>query len=231
MIVAIVEDEKYFNDMLIATLREWNVRKTDMVILPFYSGEEIVDQYRVDQSPFDIIFMDIRLGGISGIEASRRLRSLGYENEIVFTTNHTDFEYMQQSHIVRALNYFTKPVTVQNIEYCMDYLSRSRAYTYSFNGKRISVPYKEILCFESRKNYVGIITVFRDDKKLKFKSNMTSVIDQLPDVFVQCHRSYIVNMSHVLKIEEKDIYLRCEKTPLIIGDTFLDNVLQAFSRI
>lgn len=232
MKIAIVDDEKYFVDEIISLLTTWNTKQLRLEIFPFLSGEALLEHYNTQHIDFDLIFMDITLGGIDGLDASRKLRARGYENEIVFTTNHQDFKYAQESLRVRALNYYAKPISLQDISVCMENLLHSKAFTYFYNSKRYSVLYKEILFFESKRNYIHLHLINPDSNLPMYKSNMDSLCQKLPNFFVRCHRSFIVNMHHLLKIEDKKLFLRgLYHNPITIGEIFLDDVLNYLTKM
>lgn len=233
MKIAIVDDEKYFIDEMIGLLHNWSDKKISLDIFAFSSGEEMIAQYESGAIPFDLLFLDITLGGgMDGLEAARRLRTLGYEGEIVFTTNHQDFKYAQQSLRVRALNYYAKPISPEDIASCMETLLQNNAFTYLYNGKRHSIPYKEILFFESKRNYVKLHLKNPEDTVPMYKSNMVDLCKALPKTFIRCHRSYVVNMLHVVAIEEQKLYLRGRpNAPLNIGEMYLEDILSYFTKL
>lgn len=232
MNIAIVDDENFFIHELSQTLCEWNNDKIDINIFPFLSGEEIIEGYRTDDYKFDLIFMDITLGGIDGLETAQVLRLLGYEREIAFTTNHRVFEYAQQSMNVYPIGYYAKPVIMSDVASCMSALLQNKAFTYFYNSKQFSIPYKQILYFESKKNYIKLHTIDQNSKLPMYRSNMESLFLSLPPTFLRCHRSYIVNMLHVTLVEEKKLYLRniANKT-LSIGDMYLNDILNYYTNI
>lgn len=230
MTIAIVEDEPFFMQSLQKTLLDWKPDDIIMQILPFYTGEEIVKRYHVERIDFDIVFIDIQLDGINGIEVAKQLRKLDYGNAIVFTTNHKEFEFMQQGYGVSALHYFAKPVTKENIESCMELLEQNKKYSYYYNGKPITIPYKEILWFDSKRNYIHIQLCDPDIEMPDHKISMPNLLKTLPNSFIQCHRSIVVNMTHVLMIEDKSLYIRNINDPLPIGDKYLNDVLSTFNR-
>ena len=191
----------------------------------FPSGEEIL-QIK-DQMGFDIVFLDIKLDGIDGIETAQRLRALGYENAIVFTSNHREYEFVQKGFDVRALNYFAKPITTENIEACMRLLNIGKSHKYLFNGRLSSIPYHEITYFECSRNYIIIHTHRKEPKLPRYKYSMANLAAELPESFVQIHRSYIVNITHIAKIEGRMLYVnsdgKVQKLP--ISESHLPKVI------
>ncbi len=235
MKIAIVEDEKIYMEDLQNTLFGWKPDNMELEVASFYTGEEIVKRYCSECSEYDLIFMDIKLDGIDGLEAARQLREAGYEGAIAFLTSHTDFKYVQDGYNVSALHYFEKPIKKENIEACINLLATNNHFKhlyfkYLYNGKEIFISCKEILYFESQRNYIVIHTLNSKLSPYKYKGNISSVLSQVPKSFVQCHRSYVVNMTHVVLIKNKDLFMRSqEQIPIPIGDKYLGTVLSSFT--
>jgi len=164
------------------------------------------------------------------VETSRRLRRLGYGGAIVFTTNHREYQYVRQGYDVDALNYLAKPVQLKEIAACMERLKQNTLFRYTYNGVHWSVPHKEILFFESIRSYMKIHALTREIEASLFKSNVQDLLQQLPKIYVQTHRSYITNMIHVVKIQGSNLYLR-NGDSIPIGKNYLDAVLTAFQEL
>lgn len=229
MKIAIVEDESYFTGHLTELLQEWRAQEglENIQITPHKTGESIVEEYKRQGLDYDVVFMDIELDQIDGIETSRRMRQLGYGGAIVFTTNHQEYKYVQQGYDVDALNYLAKPVQLKDIAACMERLKQNTLFRYSYNGVHWSLPHKEILCFESIRHYMKIHTLHADIETSQFKSTVPDLLQQLPKIYVRTHRSYITNMMQVIKIQNNMLHLR-NSVVLAIGSHYLDDVLSAF---
>ena len=232
MKIAIVEDEHFFTSHLTGLLQEWSTREKldDLRISPYINGESIVEDYKLRNLDHDVIFMDIELGQMDGVETSRRLRQLGFGGAIVFTTNHQEYKYVQQGYDVDALNYLAKPIHLKDITACMERLKQNTLFRYSYNGVHWSLPHKEILFFESIQHYMKIHTANPDIKTSLFKSTVQDLLQQLPKGYVQTHRSYITNMMQVIKIQNNRLHLR-DKTVLAIGSNYLNATLSAFRNL
>ncbi len=232
MQIAIVDDEKVFQRELEQTLHHWNTKRLELTLHTFYTGEEIVKQFREERRSFDIVFMDMQLEGMDGLEASRILRTLGYKGAIVFTTSHSSFDLAQKGYEVFALHYLIKPITTAHIELCMRMLNPDTRFHYTYNATDTYVSYQEIVYFESSRNYIRLFTLDAQEPPHQYRGNIASVLQQTPRHFVQCHRSFIVNLSHVIMIEGKSIYMRnYPKQPIPIAESYLPAVLSAFAKL
>lgn len=226
---AIVDDEKYFIDNLKNIISNISSINGNITVDPYYTGEELVKRYRAEREDYDIIFLDIELGGIDGIEVARKLRDMGFENAIVFTTSHTEFNVVQQSHDVNALYYFQKPITEQNILFCLDKISSEKKFVYTSNGHTIIIPYSKILYFEACRNYIQIECGDKTINAPHYRANIASIVAKAPPNFIQCHRSYVVNLSRVVILKEKQIYMQnLPEAPIPIGQKFMEAVYSAF---
>ena len=99
--IAVCDDEKIFIDDVVAKLKE---QSEDCEIVAFLSGEELLNS----TLDFNIIFLDIEMTGIDGINTAFSLREKGYDGIIIFLTSHTEF--MPDAFKVKAFRFLDKPL-------------------------------------------------------------------------------------------------------------------------
>lgn len=228
MKIALVEDEAVYIRQLSDMLYEWGSKNIPVTVHPYSSGEDFLEAYRMRQEEFDVIFLDIELGEISGLDVARKLRDNGYDNAIIFATNHPEFAL--NGYDVAAMHYLVKPICYRDIEKCLGKIDQAARFTYYFKGEHVALPFQDILYFESSGHYVHIHTLHSSKAPHPMRINLSDIPDYgLPKHFVQCHRSFIVNLSHVTKIKDKQIYLRGDKV-LSIGKNYLDSVIMNFEK-
>lgn len=226
---AIVDDEKYFIDNLKSIISNISGIDGNITADPYYTGEELVKRYRAERTNYDMIFLDIELGGMDGMEVARRLRDMGFDNAIVFTTSHTEFNVVQQSHDVNALYYFQKPITEQNVLFCLEKLSSEKKFIYTYNGHTVIIPYSKIIYFEASRNYIQIECADKTIDTPRYRANIASIVAQVPANFIQCHRSFVINLSRVVILEEKQVFMQnLPDAPIPIGEKFMEAVYSAF---
>ncbi len=230
MKIAVVEDEKLFADALAALLCEWcaNNRHDAPEISLFASGEALIEEFSKNKPHYDIIFFDVQLGeGADGVQTATSIRALGYQNAIVFTSNHKDYKYMQKGYDIGATNYYAKPVSMSDINGCMKLLNIGKFHQFCFNGRQFAVPYAEISFFESRRNYIHIFTAKPSIQLPPYKCSITTLAKQVPESFVQVHRSFIVNVAFVSNLDGKDVHMieNNHIAVLPIGDKYLQRFL------
>lgn len=103
--IAVVEDEEIYQNQMKEYLETYEKEKQEKLSLTFYQdGEDIIEKYQ----GFDIIFLDIQMQFLNGMDAAKKIRELDQEVIIMFITNMT--QYAIQGYQVNALDYIVKPV-------------------------------------------------------------------------------------------------------------------------
>ncbi len=101
MDIAVVDDEKAIRQQIYSFIKK---KKPDFRVSVFASGEELL----ADGRRFDIIFLDIQMDGIGGIEAARTLRKQDEDVILIFITGMK--EYVFEAFDVSAFHYLIKPI-------------------------------------------------------------------------------------------------------------------------
>ncbi len=228
MKIIILEDQKEELHQLIRLIEKWQAKaNTQIQVHTFQSGEEFLQQYSsVSLAEITAFFLDIQLEKINGLDIAKRLRSDGYQGHILFLTAFR--EYVFEGYDVHALNYLLKPIKKESFFLCLDEIYKQfqrHAYLYRDKQKIVKIPYADIICFSSRLHYVDILTT--TDCYLQY-ATLRQIIVNLPQEFLQVHRSYIVNLGHIYQISGSTIYLSNNKT-VPIGRSYLNSVCKAFS--
>ena len=173
----------------------------------FYSGEALISDIREEENLYDLIFLDIELGGkINGVEVGRIIRGEmdDYITQIVYISSKNNYD--RQLFDVQPLHFLQKPIDVLKIENDIKLaikISGKENKFFEFKNLRniIKVPYKDILYFESRGR--EIIWVSCKTQYICY-NNIHSLSKILPDFFIYPHRSYLVNYELItcFKFEE-----------------------------
>lgn len=219
MNIAIVENEQKHRDYLESLLDTWSVKESYSVKIQYFISAEMLIEH--SDTRFDLMFMDVELGGMDGVLAARKLRELGFEGELVFLTSFS--EYVFQGYGVKALNYLLKPPTSDQIEACMDYVRRKLAqekYTFRYRRTVHQVPLLDILYFTSAGHYVEIVT---RKERLQQIETLGKVYGFLPKEFLFCHRTTIVNVHHIQMLKGQDLVLT-DNIVLPVGPKYLQEV-------
>jgi len=205
--IAICDDNEDQIKELRRLLGEWSADKPFALNIDEYiSAESFLFNY--PDNPCDLLLLDIEMNGINGMELAKKLRSDGNINmlPIIFITGYS--EYMSDGYEVEALHYLLKPVDNSKLFAVLDrYIKRhtpENEIMLACDEGSIHVSPDMVIFCEA----VGKKThVHMRDKVIVCNSGISAVKNMLPEEFVFCHRSYIVNMRYVRSIGKTDIML------------------------
>ena len=171
----------------------------------------------VEHNEIDILFLDIDLKtDINGIELAERFRKHNKTAYIVFLTAH--FEYAMLAYKVKTFDYLIKPFSVSKLEETIlrlkeDLYTSKKQYVRFGNGKYI-IKQSDILFIEKEKAKSIVHTA---QSELEVYASFSELSICLPENFVRCHKSYIVNAEKISEINTKDnkLYLNTQMIPYI----------------
>lgn len=169
----------------------------------FSSGDELVHVFRPGM--LQIIFLDIYMPGLSGLDAARAIRQKDRAAAIIFAT--TSEDHGMESFDVQASDYLVKPFQQADVaaalDWCIEHMPDSaRCLTVSSNWESMELPLQSIRYIEILGHQAHIHTERDDIVARRGLDDLEAAIDS-PD-FLRCHRSYLVNMNHVLGLEGSD---------------------------
>ena len=208
--IAICDDEKYILDKIKKLVFDFFHRKNvEITVSQFGSGEELLRHNK----NIDILFLDIQMDGIDGMETARKMRSQNYKGYLIFITVLKEMVF--QSFEVQAYDYLVKPIEEECFEKTME-----RLFSAMQNAKDASLLVQ--------KRYESNIIAFDDivfceiiDKKIYLHLKTEEVIDyydrienletKLDGSFFKCHRSYLINLSHLKSYKNGMAYMINDK--------------------
>jgi two-component system LytT family response regulator len=172
----------------------------------------------------DIVFADIEMRGISGLELIKNLS--GQVPAPVFITSHPEFAV--DSYDVEAFDYLLKPVNSERFEKCALRLRdffKLKASAFAFlkeqesdsiiikqGHDRFKLAMQDILYLEAMKDYTRIVT---KDKKYLVLGTLTGMLEQLPPLkFMRIHRSFIVNRDKLNAVKANKVYINQYELPV-----------------
>ena len=206
--IAICDDDGFICDQLEDLLHIYGTTIVEeMDIESFLSGEELC-QRLYEGIFFDIIFLDIELKLLNGIEVGKIIREQ-MSNEITQIIYISGKEnYAIQLFKIRPLDFIIKPLTYDKITAPLKHALKiingnKKLLSYKKGQTSYKVPINDIIYFESKSRKVNIITVKEVDT---FYGSLEEIAERLP-YFIYIHKSYLVNYNYVVKIEYHQLTL------------------------
>ncbi len=205
--IAICDDEKYYRNYVENVVSDYLVKENVLFQIELF--EDGRDFCKVDENirKFDIIFLDIDMKEMNGMETAYSIRKKNMEMDIVFITVMPD--YVFEGYKVSAVRYIMKKEIDKSLPECLGDILKKRKFSsqkmeFPFVGGKRTVFLNDILYIESKSH------------KLQFagKTGVLYMYGQINDVeskiedfnFVRCHQSFLVNLEH---IEQINNYLIC----------------------
>lgn len=195
--VAIVDDDASDAERVVELLkRHFDGDASRYAVTCLSDGEDLISDYRPS---FDLVFLDIEMERMGGLECARRLRALDREVMLVFTTNLA--QYASFGYDVDAIGYLVKPLRFYSFELAMrrveDVLARRRGVVlWLADGEgKAAVASRDVLYVEVRKHELefhakgGTYTAWGSLKEYAERL--------VPAHFAACSRYYLVNLEHV----------------------------------
>ena len=241
--VAICDDDPKIVEYIHEYLKEKrNLLQEEINISCFNSGKDLLNHVKEGHF-YHIVFMDIVMEQMCGIETGRGLRNLpaGDKVQLIYMSNHDSY-YEDVVHI-GTFRFLKKPIGRGKLEdvfsRVLEVVSESaeeRRFYYKINQEIHAVIEKEIVFLKSCGRYLEI-HVWHDSKREivyldKFHSNFSFAMRQLSKKnFNQCERSYLINFNYVKKMTGTTFVLTDEeKTQIKIGPKYRENTQAAYTK-
>jgi DNA-binding LytR/AlgR family response regulator len=226
----IVEDETLAQDVIKSHLRQlgrWELLGV------YRNAPEAMEALRAME--VDVMFLDIRLPGMSGLTF---LRSLEDPPLVVLTTAYA--EYAVESYEFSVIDYLLKPISYERFSKAVDKIEDGRLFSQAgkeqerkgdhifvkSNSKFFKVNFSEIVYIQGMKDYLKIHT---PEYTLVTHQTMNELEKLLPPrQFIRVHKSYIIAISHIRSIYGNSIELG--KVTIPIGIIYKDAVMNMVGR-
>lgn len=206
--IAVVDDEREQIDDLVEIIScFFNQENIKYIINDFESGETLLKS----QISFDIIFLDIQMGGIDGIETAQKLRINNKRTALFYVTSYSD--YVLKSMSLHPFAFIVKPYSkdeiYKNLEDYIEFTNNMSTesiieyFKFQYEKQLIKINIDEICYF----HYMGnrIIEIVTKTRKYQISDSISKLFETLNHkIFLMPEQSFIVNIEHISRIDGKD---------------------------
>lgn len=199
MIIGICDDEKLCIDRTIECLEKAKKELgVDCKYITFSSGEELLKS----KEHMDILFLDVEMDGISGIEAMKQLEEKDNVNYIIFASSHS--EYVFDSFGFKTMGFLCKPIAydkfLKEIKKIIDKMINTEPIQINVDGRDILISQDDIMYVSGERNYVKVVT--RQNEYLTY-GNMKAWEEKfVKSSIIRVHKSYLVNLKYITNISD-----------------------------
>lgn len=192
--------------------------------IEFTSGEELL-QYTGEQ--LHILFLDVELGGMDGIEVMHQVEEADWVWRIVFISSHE--EMVWNSFGIKTLGFVRKPVEYATLEKWIKIAIKenqeNRVYECTVGREKYYKKIEDIYYLESEGNYTYIC---EKKEKILINDNLKCWQKKMENApMVRIHKSYLINMQHI-KAWEADTVVLSNETVLPLGRQYKNNASETY---
>ncbi len=204
--IAICDDEKHMSDHIKTITSDFFRKKNrEIHIRTFAGGEELLNY----DGQIDILFLDIQMKDMDGMETARKLRADKFRGFLIFITVLKEMVF--QSFEVQAYDYLVKPVDEKQFERTMERCLASMQNTgedsllVQKGYERRIIRTDEIVFCEiiDRKIYLNLVS----GEVVDYYERIENLEIKLDDHFFRCHRSYLINLKHLKGYKNGTAYM------------------------
>ncbi len=204
--IAICDDEKYMSDQIQElACAFFGRRNRETAIRRFSCGRELLEY----DGQIDILFLDIQMKGMDGMETAKRLRAGKFRGFLIFITVLREMVF--QSFEVQAYDYLVKPIEEARFEKTMERLLASLCSAGGSSllvqkGYESRIIQKEDIVFceiIDRKIYLNLAS----GEVVDYYERIENLETKLDSRFFRCHRSFLINLGHLRGYKNGTAYM------------------------
>lgn len=212
--IAICDDEADARDALRFQLEKTLIERSEKIVYEFGAGTNAVSWLKKHPGEVDLLFLDIEMKDLNGMETAQQIREFDEQIMIVFLTGYSEFVF--EGYGVGALDYLVKPATVQKLQELLHRvrvrLEQEQDKTFCFKNADGTwrFPLRDILCFCSDRRIVTLVT---EQGEYYFYAKLDEIEARLGGQFARIHQRYLVNPARVEHLGSDAVTLGGRKLP------------------
>lgn len=204
--LAVCDDAEADRALLDTLVRRWAEKAGHTVqIAAFSSAEQFLFHY-AEENDYDILLLDVEMGGMDGVALAKEIRRHNEAVQIVFITGYSD--YIAEGYEVAALHYLMKPVREEKLFSVLDRAAdkaakNERVLHLLTGGEMVQVPVHQLRYAEVMGNYVTLHAA----EEVTVKMTLSELESQLDERFYRAGRSLLVNLTQISRVTKTEIRL------------------------
>lgn len=212
--IGICDDEAASRDCLRLAIQKL-LRQDDGAYFEFSSGEGAAAWARKHQGELDVLFLDIEMRGMDGMETARQIREFDQNLILIFVTGYAD--YVFDGYQADALGYLMKPVAPEQLAGVLERVRQKleqrapELYVLRNADGIYRLPKREIRYVYSDRRIVTVVTAQRE---YPFYARLDDVAQDLGADFVRIHQRYLVNARAVSAVEGGEVAVGETRLPV-----------------
>ncbi len=207
MKICICDDDSFINREIRRLLENFATPEEGFDVSDFSCGEDLIEYYNSGNG-FDIVFLDIEMKGMNGIEAAETIKCLAPETIIIFVSSHSS--YVFDAFRIEALHFLVKPIKEK--EFAEVFTRAMKKYT--------TVNASVVLKWESTRNKIRISNIsfvegYRRHLSVHTANGVYEAVGKISEIyealrphgFVRVHQGFIVNMNYIKNFNANEVEL------------------------
>ncbi|MDE7310712.1 MAG: LytTR family DNA-binding domain-containing protein [Eubacterium sp.] len=198
-------------------------------ITEYESGNALLQ--KVNDNPPDLLFLDIEMPGMGGMDTAKALRLAGFKMLIIFITAYPD--YVFEGYEVQAFQYILKPYQETKIKQILDraidelHTHAAQYFLIEQKSGTLRIPFHEICYFKSDRRTIH--AKIQDGSTVSFYRKLGEVEAELPGFFQRIHNRYIVNLHYISRVEAAKCI--CNEKELPVSRTYKLALASSFAQM
>lgn len=204
--IGICDDQASARNTLRFQLEKIIAEDTEQIVYEFSSGQSAVRWLRSHPGEIDLLFLDVEMANLDGIQTAAEIRRFNQELLIVFVTGYSD--YVFDGYQVNALDYIMKPAPAERLLTLLERvrpLLRQQAdsvFVFKNSDGTYRMPHARIHYFFSDKRQVHLVTA---TDEYPFYAKLNDIEAELDSTFVRIHQRYLINPKYVDQIGSAEV--------------------------
>lgn len=183
----------------------------------------------LNEDKLDLLIIDIVLGKINGIDIAKEFTKQFPNLNVIFITGYGDTYYKDIYKYINPCGFLEKPIQYNILNFFIkqiqdNFNARNSKLRINYNYNSYIIPNRDIIYIQSDKRLSVIHTTA---EKFKTYKKLSDMLEELPDTFIRCHQSFIVNRDYVRNVEGNQ-FLLSSGNVIPISKKYLKNVKDLF---